>query len=70
MTTKETPPAASELHLRDHWDSGAIRDLIELDIPSFLRTAGTKRIRSFRETTGRKPAGTDYTSGTFWQFSF
>lgn len=45
-------------------------EVIELDTPRFLRTAGMKRIQEFRERVGRKPKWMDVSSGSVWQFEF
>ena len=53
--------------LRNHYYLGL--EVIELDTPGFLRTAGTKRIREFRATHGRNPRRADLDDGKFWRFS-
>jgi hypothetical protein len=44
-------------------------EVIELDTPSFLRTAGMKRILGFRESRGRPPLRKDVNDASFWGFS-
>jgi len=43
-------------------------EVIELETPSFLRTAGMKRVLGFREDKGRTPVWKDLDSG-FWSFT-
>ncbi|MGE9267941.1 MAG: hypothetical protein ACQKBY_07575 [Verrucomicrobiales bacterium] len=43
-------------------------EVIELEMESFLRTAGMKRLRSFQEREGRKPKKSDIYSGSLWSF--
>lgn len=53
--------------LKNHYYLGL--EVIELDTPTFLRTAGMKRIRSFRAAHGRNPRRADLDHDRFWQFS-
>lgn len=43
-------------------------EVIELNTPSFFRTAGMKRVQGFRERVGRQPRWKDITGGSLWQF--
>ena len=42
-------------------------EVIELDTPSFFRTAGMKRVQDFRKRIGRKPGWQDVSDGSLWQ---
>ena len=53
--------------LRNHYYHGL--EVIELDTPAFLRTAGMKRIQSFRTAHGRNPRRADLDDDKFWRFS-
>ncbi|MEM9079783.1 MAG: hypothetical protein AAGC74_03720 [Verrucomicrobiota bacterium] len=43
-------------------------EVIEVDTDYFLRTAGMKRIKSFKSKAGRKPKWKDINESAFWQF--
>ncbi|NNC89348.1 MAG: hypothetical protein HKN82_12885 [Akkermansiaceae bacterium] len=43
-------------------------EVIELDTPAFLRTAGLKRVREFRDRRGRAPRWNDIEAGSVWHF--
>ena len=44
-------------------------EVIELDTPSFLRTAGMKRILNFRSDRGRTPRWKDLSHHSFWSLA-
>ena len=43
-------------------------EIIEVDTDRFLRTAGNKRVKSFRDALGRKPKWKDIQSASCWSF--
>ena len=42
-------------------------EVIELETPSYLRTAGMKRILGFRKNKGRSPLWKDLSNARFWR---
>lgn len=43
-------------------------EIIEVDTERFLRTAGNKRVKSFRDALGRQPRWKDIQSASCWSF--
>lgn len=43
--------------------------VIELEIESFLRTAGMKRVRGLEEALNRTPTAKDLEASSFWKFA-
>lgn len=66
------------VHLNADFGSSAVRSLknlyymgleiIEVDTPRFLRTAGMKRVKAFQDALGRKPKWKDIQSQSQWSF--
>jgi hypothetical protein len=44
-------------------------EVIEVDAPSYLRTAGMKRVRGLEEALNRTPNHFDLEASSFWQFA-
>lgn len=44
-------------------------EVIEIDTPTFLRTAGMKRVQGFRADQGRSPRWRDVSKPGFWTLS-
>lgn len=44
-------------------------EVIEVDTPSYLRTAGMKRVRGLEEALNRMPNHNDLEASSFWRFA-
>ena len=67
------------VHLNADFGPSAVRSLknlyymglevIELNTDSFLRTAGSKRVKAFQDSLGRRPKWKELQYSSSWQFT-